>query len=139
LLSFNAIAARPNLPDEISLHAKHWEQDGHKYPNLPTNAIAVSSRRAKALFDYSPVEDPLNRSPDPRWKQYWMSLWGATIEAIALSWGAQLQEVLVASEIASDGFERIEDDGHPAFRLRVDLLRKPKDVRKSGEGWMGAP
>ena len=40
------------------------------------------------------MDDPLARSSHPRWKQFWYSLWGAAIEAIAIAWQCDLTRLL---------------------------------------------
>jgi hypothetical protein len=127
LLSFNSIAARQDLPHEILLQEDHWGVAGFECPQLPANAIAVGSARMRALHDNLIDSDPRRRADHPRWKQFWMSLWGATIEAIAQAWGVPLQDVLEASEIAENGMEKwIGEDGSQYMKSKVDVIRKPR-------------
>lgn len=56
-----------------------------------------------------------------------MSLWGATIEAIALAWAVPLQDVLEASEIAEKGMEEsVGADGRRLAKPKVDVIRRPR-------------
>ena len=59
--------------------------------------------------------DPRKRADDPHWVRYWYSLWGAAIEAVAIGWKCDLQELLTNSTIHNNG----EDIG------QLDVLRLP--------------
>ena len=81
----------------------------------------------KALYDISPEDDPKRRADHPRWKQYWTSLWGATMEAIALAWGVPLQGVLEASEIARETpGDTSSKDVREFMGMKVDKIRNPR-------------
>jgi hypothetical protein len=57
-----------------------------------------------------------------------MSLWGATIEAIATAWGVPLQEVLEASEISSSRADDPESKELPkVWKMKIDTIRNPRD------------
>jgi hypothetical protein len=127
LVSFNDLAGSRDLPDEILLQEDHWGVSGWSPRDLPENGIGVGFGRGKAVHDIVFDEDPNQRASHPRWKQYWLSLWGATIEAIAQSWGAPLQAVLEASEIAADGMEHgVDPSGRTWAKPKVDVIRKPR-------------
>jgi hypothetical protein len=79
----------------------------------------------KAFFDFMPTDDPWGRADHPRWRQYWMSLWGATIEAIAAAWGVPLQAVLEASQIASSRSANTSL-AKLVMDIKVDIIRKPR-------------
>ncbi len=123
--SFDDIAHARELPEEISLHEDQW--GGYYCQDLPENGIAVGSGAFKTLYDLMPAKDPRGRANHPRWTQYWMSLWGAVIEAIAKAWGVPLQEVLEASDIASDrsGGGSIEGLMN-VWKMKVDRIRNPR-------------
>lgn len=130
LWSFNDIANCSELPGEVVLIEDHWGVFGSGMAALPENGIAVGSGRMKPGFDFVHAEDPRLRANHPRWTQYWMSLWGATIEAIALAWGVPLQEVLECSEIHENGREEMGTDaeGRKSFRLKSDCIRNPHSL-----------
>jgi hypothetical protein len=125
ILSFRDIAGNPDLPNEILLLEEHW--GGYEEPELPDNGLAVGAGRMKVGYDDSFKYDPRRRAHHPRWDQYWMSLWDATIEAIAQSWGVPLQGVLEVSDIAS---ERKADTSAKDFKTfmgaKVDIIRNPR-------------
>jgi hypothetical protein len=127
IVSFRDLAGTEDLPNEITLEpllADHDRFDAAE--GCPGNVVRVLQGRTKPTVDGPPIKDDFRRRADhPRWRQYWMSLWGATIEAIAAAWGRRLQEVLDASEIHSEPFEEIEHDGRTALRPWPDILRKP--------------
>ena len=126
LQSFNQIVSRRDLPSEIILLEDHWGVLGFSPQALPENGIAVGSGRMKVLFDFSPKDDPKQRANHPVWKRYWMSLWGATIEAIALAWRVPLQEVIEASNILGVGREEsMSGDGRKTFKAMPDTIRNP--------------
>ncbi len=126
LCSFNDIASTQDLPDELELRAEYWDGAGFESPPLPGNSIAVGTGRQKALY-FQVDADPRKRADHPHWRRYWMSLWGAAIEAIARAWGVPLSEVLESSEILSDPEEHFVDErGRPCFKVRADIIRKPR-------------
>jgi len=123
--SFHDIARRRDLPSEVLLYEEYWGSFSHQ--ELPENGIAVATGRMKALYDIMPEEDPKRRADHPRWKQYWMSLWGATMEAIALAWGVSLQEVLGASEIGRETpGDTSSEDCRGSISMKVDKIRNPR-------------
>jgi hypothetical protein len=125
-MSFYDIASRRNWGNEVYLQEDMWGLAGFCPSELRENGLAVITARMKAL-SFPATEDPQKRADHPRWKQYWLSLWGAAIEAIARSWGVPLQEVLEVSEIASDGMDRIVDEqGRDCMRPKVDIIRNPR-------------
>jgi hypothetical protein len=127
LLSFNDIAGCRVFPDEVLLHEEHWGVADFQPQELPTNGIAVGQGRMRTHYDDLFEDDPKQRADHPRWKQYWMSLWGATIEAIAQAWAVPLQDVLEASEIAVKGMEEwVGDDGRHYAKPKVDVIRRPR-------------
>jgi len=113
-----------DLPDEIELYDASWGVSGcEPLTRDPSpHAIGVSNGRMRPVFDVPSERDVRERADHPRWDQYWMSLWGATIEAIATAWGCRLQAVLEASEIHTKGHEEVEDGVH---RILHDIVRKP--------------
>jgi hypothetical protein len=89
--------------------------------------MAVGLGRGKIVYDTLFELDPKRRADHPRWTKYWMSLWGATIEAIARAWAVPLQSVLEASEIAENGTEKtVEPDGRESVTFKVDVIRRPR-------------
>jgi hypothetical protein len=127
LISFDDIARSRDLPDEILLHADHWGMADWVPQELPENGIAVGLGRMRVGYDHLFELDPKQRADHPRWKQYWMSLWGGTIEAIAQAWAVPLQDVLEASEIAEEGMEEwIGADGRQHAKPKVDVIRRPR-------------
>lgn len=113
-----------DFPDEIELYDASWGVAGSKplTRDPSPHVVGVSSGRMRPIFDVPSECDVRERADHPRWDQYWMSLWGATIEAIAAAWGCRLQDVLEASEIHSKGHEEIECGVH---RCVNDKIRKP--------------
>ena len=67
------------------------------------------------------TQDPMNRTNHPAWNLCWMSLWAATIEAIAIAWGVPLDDVLNCSPIK--GGWRNEPR---RMILTPDLIRNPR-------------
>lgn len=126
-LSFNDIARSRDLPNEIRLMQELWGVAGGTLPTLPTNAIAVGQGRGNALYDPLFDHDPRRRADHPHWRRFWMSLWGATIEAIAQGWGVPLQAVLEASEISDESMHDAGTiGGKPCLILNSDIIRKPR-------------
>ena len=126
LCSFNDIASSQDLPDELELREEHWDGAGFESLPLPGNSIAVGTGRMKALY-FQVDADPRKCADHPQWRRYWMSLWGAAIEAIARAWRVPLSEVLESSEILSDPEEHFVDErGRPCFKARADIIRKPR-------------
>ncbi|MGO9462674.1 MAG: ATP-binding protein [Isosphaeraceae bacterium] len=124
-LSFEEIR-RKDLPNEVLLH-EELSAVARVYPALPDNGIAVVTGRMKAIYVDTFKHDPKRRANHPRWEQYWMSLWGAAIEAIALAWGVPLQEVLEASEISPKReVNTSAADARQFLDLKVDIIRNPR-------------
>jgi len=130
ICSFDDIAGWKDLPEEILLYEEHLGGLGLK--ELPQNGIAVISGRMRKLFDYTPEDDPRQRADHQRWKQYWMSPWGAAIEAIALAWGVPLQHVLEVSEISSSRFDDSGAEEPPKIIWdKIDRIRNPRGIGAS--------
>jgi hypothetical protein len=125
ICSFRDIARRRDLPSEVLLHEEHW--GGYQCQDLPENGIAVGFGRMRTLYDVQPKTDPKMRADHPRWTQYWMSLWGAVIEAIAQAWGVPLQEVLEVSEISSKRSDGAHGQEVPeVWTTQIDRIRNPR-------------
>ena len=62
------------------------------------------------------MNDPLERSNHPQWNQYWYSLWGAAIEAVAASWNCDLTQLLHFAENV---------DSRDGFSLDPAILNRP--------------
>ena len=123
--SFDDIARRRDLPDEVLLYEEYWGTGGGQ--ELPENAIGVGNARMKTLYDVIPAHDPMRRANHPRWTQYWMSLWGAVIEAIAKAWGVPLQAVLESSEISSSRSDGLDSAEFPKkWVTKIDRIRNPR-------------
>lgn len=113
-----------NLPDEVRLLEDNW---GGLTGEIPENAFAVPMGPSCVRSDISTKHDIKNRAHHPRWTQYWMSLWGATIEAISLAWRVPLQDVLEASDISSKPYkESVDADGRKWIKSACDVIRRPK-------------
>lgn len=127
ILSFNELVQQ-NLPDEIELYSANWGVAGSPPPasRNAQGAIGVSSGRMKSLGDGVVDYDYKERSDHPRWRQYWMSLWGATIEAIATAWKCRLSEVLDSSTIHIEGWERRNEAGREFHRQLIDKIVRPR-------------
>ncbi len=121
--SFDDIAARVDLPSQIDLKQDHWGVAGWSYPELKAAELGVSSSRGKKIHDFRMDSDPRGRSDHPVWNRFWMSLWGAAIEAIAQSWKVPLHDVLEAGIFRQD--EKFEKDGREGHRLTADTLIRP--------------
>jgi hypothetical protein len=131
-VSFRDIAKSRDLSNEILLLEEQW--GSYLVPNLPDNGFAVGMGRMKALFDDLFEYDPRKRANHPRWDQYWMSLWGATIEAIAQAWGVPLQQVLEASDIASKRkVDTSAKDFETFMGAKVDIIRNPYGGQRTVE------
>ncbi len=132
LCSYQDIFLCRDLPNEVVLHEEQW--GAFLSENLAENAIAVGSGRMRTLYDVQPESDPQKRADHPRWSQYWMSLWGAVIEAIAKAWGVPLQEVLESSEISSKSSDGANGAEFPkVWTTKVDRIRNPRGSRQSGK------
>lgn len=130
IVSFRDLACAKDLPSEIKLVTATLWGDRDRcdaVESSPADVIRVCSGRMKPAVDRPAITDDFRgRADHPRWRQYWMSLWGATIEAVAAAWRCRLQDVLEVSEIRSEQFEEIEEDGRKLYRERPDILRKPR-------------
>lgn len=129
ILSFCEISSLADLPDEIELFDANWLVEPEKIGqhDQSATAIGVSSGRMRPGYDGPKLQsDFRERANHPRWQQYWMSLWGATIEAIAAAWGCRLQSVLEASTIHKKGREETEKDGRRVHRQLRDIIRRPQ-------------
>jgi hypothetical protein len=129
LCSFNDIVNSQDLPDEVELREDHWGDSGFERLPLPENSIAVGTGRMKTLSFQAEV-DPRERADHPHWRRYWMSLWGATIEAIARAWKVPLSEVLEASDISDHGDNFVDESGRLCFKPSADTIRKPQGARR---------
>jgi hypothetical protein len=132
LQSFRSIVSNRDLPNEIVLLEASW--GSNRVPEIPSNGLAVGTGRWNALFNDSFMFDPKKRARHARWDHYWMSLWGATIEAIARGWGVPLQEVLEASDIYVEPKRQDWSRAFAAFwESKPDLIRNPYSGRQTGE------
>lgn len=129
--SFNEIAGSSKLADEIELIQDMWGEEHGGSVVLTERQLGVSSGKFKSVFDFKAGKDPKKRADHPRWDQYWMSLWGAAIEAVARSWNVRLQDVLEASEFRA-GLDKpqLDENGRQVFRITSDVLRAPIGKRR---------
>jgi hypothetical protein len=129
LQSFASLAQSHDLLNEVFLEEDDWGVAGARFGPLSANRIGVSSGRMKALWDTSVDKDPSGRAKHPRWDQYWMSLWGATIEALAQAWRVPLQEVLECSDFYPNDIQIDQRGGfvNPIIRW-ADVIRNPRSV-----------
>lgn len=62
-----------------------------------------------------------------RYSEGWGSLYGVVVEAVARSWGVDVEDVLASAQPGSEGLGPLDDAGHPAV-----VLRNPKVHGSSG-------
>ncbi|WP_413431529.1 ATP-binding protein [Crateriforma spongiae] len=87
---------------------------------LNSNQIGVCAGKMKSIHDWVLDSDPFARANHKIWNRYWMSLWGAAIEAVASSWGCELQVVL-QNMISREN----EDLPNRGVRISFDTLVRP--------------
>ncbi len=125
--SFDDIAGQTDLPDKLELIQEHWGVAGWNPPKLKEDQLGVSSGRMKRLHDFRPDRDPRRRADHPVWNRFWMSPWGAAIEAVAQAWKVPLIDVLDAGIFRKD--ENLEGGG---IRMTSDTLVHPARVDEPG-------
>ena len=119
--SFNDVAGQTDLPNQLELVADHWSFPNWNYPELKPGQLGVSSGRMRKVHEFRFDNDPLERSQHPTWNRFWMSPWGAAIEAVTQAWRAPLNEVLGASTFRID--ETLNDG---TIMWTTDTLVKPR-------------
>jgi hypothetical protein len=137
-LSFSDITKMQNLQKEIILFptwpgVEGWELQIKKIDSgkrLHENAFGVLTDRMRTWLFLGDEEDPKRRANHPAWKCYFMSIWGAVIEAIAIAWNVSIQEVLEISDIKTTKKKftaviGVDRNGNNLKDDDVDILRKP--------------
>jgi hypothetical protein len=158
LASFHDLCARTDLPDEVVLFpTAPWDSTWFDHALVPYDKQTSHSSRTRttrrlnrhALPDAIGVlcprmrgwllptgwyhdEDPMRRAKHPAWRRFWMSLWGATMEAVARAWSVSLDSMLACSDISTKRSWYIAPvgafaDGRAIQSCEVDILRKPRD------------
>jgi len=127
LLTANAIAKLTELSEVVYLKDYTFDISGFTPPNLGDDEFGVFKGSWKPHTDFKIEHDPLCRAEGAIWSAFWMSLWGAVIEAVALAWNVKLQDVLEASDIQGALETHGSTDDLKSYRLvmRRDTIRKP--------------
>ncbi|MEM8669450.1 MAG: ATP-binding protein [Planctomycetota bacterium] len=120
--SFNDIVSM-DLPDRVELIQDAWGVAGFHEFELSASQLAVSIGKMRKRHDWQFEADPQERADHPVWSRFWMSPWGAAIEAVAKSWGVPLQSVLESSDFDHD--KHIDEDGNKRHLVTSDTLKKP--------------
>ncbi|QDV13773.1 Chaperone protein HtpG [Rosistilla oblonga] len=107
------------LPDQVDLLQDFWGT-GERQAELKPNQISVVSGKMKSIHDWALDSDPFARADHKIWNRFWMSLWGAAIEAVSESWGCDLQDVL--QNMISRKNESLPNGG---IRMSYDTLIRP--------------
>jgi hypothetical protein len=125
LCSFKTIAARSDFPDQIELHSELWLDANRQLRPLSNGQIGVSMGAMGGGARGHEKPDPQNRSSHATWLTYWVSLWGAVIEAIALAWNVPLDEVLNASDVRG-GHQMGTGKDRRTILVTPDIIRNPR-------------
>jgi len=132
----NQVILVPSYPEEPRWWQAFERQMGHRDDNrlLENVFIVLSARMRSGLFP-APRTDPLNRGQHPTWTRFWMSLWGAAMEAVALAWDVDLDDMLEVSEIAGRNKQftaviGLDENGQESSHPDVDILCKPQQARR---------
>ncbi len=137
-LSYEDIVLLSDLPDEVVLVGEPlFDSQWHASPVPPLlpGVFAVAMGHMKSLwFGVQDQTDVHSRANHAAWDRFWMSLTGATIEAIAKAWGEPLQDVLEASEFSTDDHSLSAavaiKNGEQVVVKDVDIIRKPNSARR---------
>lgn len=141
LVSFEAIREMSRLPQTVILvpgepFAEAWwasfESEVGRWDDnrlIESVLVVLSPRQRAGLFPGS-GSDPLKRGQHPAWRCFWMSLWGAAMEAVALAWDVDLDKMLSVSRIATrerkfSAVIGLDSKGEQISRPDVDILCKP--------------
>ncbi len=142
-LDFPTLCAMDDLGPEVVIFPTDWsdrmwfvEPDRQQKANpdrhvLPNSLGVLSPRmRGGLLRGYRRNEDPKQRASHAAWKRFWMSLWGATMEAVATAWGVSLDEMLAVSDICTktkffNAPVGVDAEGKEIRSVEVDILRRP--------------
>jgi hypothetical protein len=119
--SFDQIASQADLPDRLELVQEFWGVATWCPTELKHDQLGVGSGRMKRLHDFNFVRDPRRRADHPVWDRFWMSPWGAAMEAVAHAWKVPLREVLDAGTFRND-----EKLSNGSIRVTSDILIHPR-------------
>lgn len=141
-MSFEDLAQRHDIPNEVVLIREPLSSQlfaARSTSSLLPNAFAVANGGMRPFWFGSENERDLrDRADHKAWDRFWMSLTGAVIEAIALSWGEPLQSVLEASDFSTS--ENVLEapvataDGHTVIAKEVDIIRRASQFARNRDG-----
>jgi hypothetical protein len=126
LVSFDEIVVMQDLPDIVYL--VDYSRALKSRSTLEDDEFGVITGSMKPHTDFQLERDPQHRATGEVWAKFWMSLWGAAVEAIANSWNVSLQNVIDNSDIR--GCHEIHGSSDDARSLRIvmrrDTIRRPR-------------
>jgi len=132
-ISFNEIAGDNRWPDEVILiQDAHWhlEKKSRSEIKLKDNVIAVAAGRIGIGASFA--ESHLQKASEGKfWGFHHCTLKGAVIEALALSWGVSLNDVIANMDAATDNHKVSAEwgmlpNGKQISYNHLTILRRPK-------------
>lgn len=121
VISYDDITKMKDLPTELEMYEHHLSFDGSTFGDHESEIAVLGGVFIPACNVPKDRHDFLQRATHPVWKCYWLSLWGAVMEAIATSWNCSLQTMLEFSFPQPDSTKA----KCGRFSRRI-LLKKPK-------------
>lgn len=132
-VSFDEIAGDNRWPDEVILvQDAHWHLEKRSRPKtrLKNNVISVDSSRQG--LEESFAESHLEKASKGNfWEFHHCTLKGAVIEALALSWGVSLNDVIASMDDATDDHKvsaewAVLPNGKQISYDHLTILRRPR-------------
>lgn len=129
------IANWKDAPDEVLIIARYavnMQPEWMKDLLLKENVLRTNPFKQRLVVSsISPAEDwPVSESQsDPQWQDTMCSLEGAIIEALSITWGCTIPQILKASKLYQHwGENRVEVGSFEGRSVKVsaDIIRNPK-------------